>query len=108
MREQTVPYIKPQENGNKTGVRWAALTNAQGAGLHFSGEALLEFTAQHFNAQDLVEAKHPHEIARRAETVVNLDYAQSGLGSASCGPGRLEIYKLPAEEARFQLRLRPV
>jgi hypothetical protein len=46
-------------------------------------------------------------LTRRSEIILNLDHAQSGLGSASCGPGRLEKYKLQASETRFSLRLRP-
>jgi hypothetical protein len=43
----------------------------------------------------------------RPEITLNVDYAQSGLGSASCGPGRLEQYRLAAVERRFRVRLRP-
>jgi hypothetical protein len=47
------------------------------------------------------------ELTRLNETILNLDYAQSGLGSASCGPGRLEKYQLKPVETRFSVRLRP-
>lgn len=105
--EQYVPYIVPEENGNKTDVRWVTLTNAQGIGLHASGNRLLEISAHHFTPEDLTAARHLHELARRKEIIVNLDYAQSGLGSASCGPGRLEKYRLQPEEIRYRVRLRP-
>jgi beta-galactosidase len=105
--EQFIPYIVPEENGNKTDVRWVTLTNPQGVGLHASGDRLLEVSAHHYTPEDLTEARHPYELKRREEIVLHLDYGQSGLGSASCGPGRLEKYKLQPEEIRYQLRLRP-
>jgi beta-galactosidase len=105
--EQYVPYVVPQENGNKTGVRWVALTNEDGVGLLASGERWLEVSAHHYTTEDLTEATHTYELKRREEITLNLDYAQSGLGSASCGPGRLEKYQLKPEEMRYTVRLRP-
>jgi beta-galactosidase len=105
--EQFVPYVVPEENGNKTEVRWVTLTNAAGVGLHASADRLLEMSAHHFTPEDLVAAKHPHEIACRPEVVLHLDYGQSGLGSASCGPGRLEKYQLLPVETRYCVYLRP-
>ena len=105
--EQFVPYVFPQENGNKTDVRWVTLTNADGLGLHASADRLLEVSAHHFTPEDLAAARHPHEVEHRPEVVLQLDYGQSGLGSASCGPGRLEKYRLKPEEVRYCVRLRP-
>ncbi|NED86858.1 hypothetical protein G3I76_43050, partial [Streptomyces sp. SID11233] len=48
VREQWTPYLRPQENGNKTDVRWAALTDRRGRGLLVWGEELLEVNASHF------------------------------------------------------------
>jgi hypothetical protein len=105
--EQFVPYVVPEENGNKTDVRWVTLTNVSGAGLHASADRLLEVSAHHFTPEDLTAAKHPHELVRRPEVILHLDYGQSGLGSASCGPGRLAKYRLKPEETRYTVRLRP-
>jgi hypothetical protein len=105
--EQYVPYIVPEENGNKTDVRWVSLTNAEGIGLQASGDGLLEVSAHHFTPEDLTTARHTHELVRRPEIILNLDYAQSGLGSASCGPGRLPKYRLQPEEIRYRVHLAP-
>jgi beta-galactosidase len=105
--EQYVPYIVPQENGNKTEVRWVALTNEEGVGLLAVGAPWLSVSAHHYTTQDLTEAAHTYELERRREITLNLDYAQSGLGSASCGPGRLEKYQLKPEEMKYSVRLRP-
>jgi len=105
--DQFVPYVVPEENGNKTEVRWASLTAPDGAGLLAVGSPWFEFSALHYSTEDLDRSRHPHELTRLDETVWHLDFAQSGLGSASCGPGRLEKYQLKAGEMRFSLRLRP-
>lgn len=105
--EQYVPYIMPQEHGNKTDVRWAALQNAAGYGLLASADRLLEVSASHFSAGDLHRALHTCELAPRPEVIFNLDLLQSGLGGASCGPATLEQYLVQPGEYRCKLLLRP-
>jgi beta-galactosidase/beta-glucuronidase len=106
--DQYVPYVVPQENGNKTDVRWVALTDGEGAGLLAVGEALMEVSAHHFATQDLAQARHTYELERREEITLNLDHAQSGLGGASCGPPTLPQYLIPPERQQFRVRLRPL
>jgi len=111
--DQYVPYITPQENGNKTDVRWAALSDEAGNGLLVVGGGAdvaspwLNVSAHHLTAEDLTRARHTFELKRREEITLNLDYAQSGLGGASCGPGTLPQYLVEPREVRFSLRLRP-
>jgi len=105
--EQYVPYIVPQENGNKTDVRWVALTNEAGVGLLAVGSPWLNVSAHHYSTEDLTLATHTYELKRREDITLNLDYAQSGLGSASCGPGTLDKYLLQPQPVRFRVRLRP-
>ena len=108
--EQIYPYVKPQESGNHTDVRWAALTDGDGNGLRVSGDDLLQISASHYTAADLTAAEHIHELARmrRPQVVLNVDHRQGGLGNGSCGPGVLPQYQLPPEEFRFQVRFAPV
>jgi beta-galactosidase/beta-glucuronidase len=106
--DQYVPYVMPQENGNKTEVRWVALTDASGIGLLAVGARCLNASAHHYTTGDLTQAKHTYELERRDDITLNLDYAQSGLGSEACGPGTLEVYLLQPQEFRYTLRLRPI
>lgn len=111
-----VPYIHPQEHGNKTDVRWVALSNPQGAGLMavvhpFADGApapLLNVSAQHLTAHDLAAAAHTFELQRRQDITLNLDVAQAGLGSAACGPGVLPQYELTARSYHWRVLLRPL
>jgi beta-galactosidase len=112
--EQYVPYVRPQENGSKTDVRWVALTDRAGTGLLAVAEPLdgvasvLSVSAHHFTADDLTRARHTHQLVPREEITLNLDHAQAGLGGASCGPGTLPQYRLQPAPAVFRVRLRPL
>ncbi|HOS42059.1 MAG TPA: glycoside hydrolase family 2 TIM barrel-domain containing protein, partial [Armatimonadota bacterium] len=108
VQEQYVPYVYPQENGNKTDVRWAAVTDLRGMGLLAVGLPTLEVSAHHYTAEDFTEARHTYELTRRPETILNLDYRQAPLGSNSCGPGPLDTYLITAEPMTFSVRLRPL
>jgi len=91
--DQYVPYIMPQEHGNHTDVRWLSLGRESA---RFLVEAVgpMEFSASHYTAQDLDSAYHTYDLKPRAEVILNLDYRQCGLGTGSCGPGRLEQYRI--------------
>ena len=107
VHEQYVPYIFPQENGNKSDVRWATLTGPQGLGLLVVGMPLLNVGASHYSTENLTAAGHTFDLDELDETVLSLDYLQCGLGSNSCGPGPLEKYLIAPVEMDFSLRLRP-
>ncbi|MBN1813675.1 MAG: DUF4981 domain-containing protein, partial [Anaerolineae bacterium] len=112
---QYVPYIRPQENGNKTDVRWVVLSNEKsGVGLLAAGVpgdqaelSLLEVSAHHFATEDLTKSAHTYELKRREDITLHLDYRQTGLGGASCGPPTLPQYIVMPEPVEYTLRLRP-
>jgi beta-galactosidase len=101
------PYVRPQENGSRTEVRWATLTDEAGSGLRFEGEPTFEFTARRWTTEDLDAARHTADLTPRDAVYVNLDLAQHGIGTASCGPGVLPQYYLPARSATLQVVIRP-
>lgn len=88
-------YIKPQENGNRTGVRWTALTNEQGEGLLVTADGVMESGALHYRAEDLASYRHPYQVPKQKNTILTVDLVQRGLGNASCGPGPLSEYLIP-------------
>jgi beta-galactosidase/evolved beta-galactosidase subunit alpha len=103
--ELYTPYVFPQENGNRTDVRWVALRDASGAGLLAMGTPLLNFSALRYTTADLERARHTSELAARDTITLRLDHRHHGLGSASCGPDVLRAYRLVAGEFRFRFRL---
>ena len=101
------PYVRPQENGNRTDTKWAAFTDIRGMGLIAAGMPKFDFSAHWFTTQDLDKASHTYELIKRGFITLNLDYQQHGLGTASCGPGQLPQYRLLPHEFNFRLRLTP-
>ncbi len=87
------PYIRPQENGNRTDVRWAALTNEKGFGLLISdiGGTLLNVSAWPYTMDDLENASHDYELPRRENITLNIDFKQQGVGGDI--PGLATLHK---------------
>jgi beta-galactosidase len=106
--DQYVPYIRPQENGGHADVRWLELSDGHGRGLRLTLDQPRQVSATHFRDQDLASATHAVELRPRAETVVHLDAAHRGLGTASCGPDTLPEYLVGPGEYRWSWSLRPL
>jgi beta-galactosidase len=91
--DQYVPYIRPQENGGHSEVRWLQLSDAAaGLAVRIVLGRPGQVSATHFRASDLASATHDVELTPRPETIVHLDAAHRGLGTASCGPDTLPEY----------------
>ena len=90
--EQYVPYIRPQENGGHADVRWLRLSDGAGRSLRLELDRPGQVSATHFRAADLAVATHDVDLEARPETIVHLDAAHRGLGTASCGPDTLPEY----------------
>ncbi len=89
-----VNYIKPQESGNRSGVRWAEITDNSGAGLRITAlEQPLNFKATDIDPQKLRRAKHQEDVTRLDKTILHINGFMRGIGSASCGPDTAEQYK---------------
>jgi beta-galactosidase len=103
-------FTRPQENANRTGVRWVAFTDESGVGLMaLRGATLLSMSAWPYSQEDLEKAKHINELPSRDFVTVNLDYRQMGVGGDdSWGAMTHEEYRLPAEPYRYDFTLRPV
>jgi beta-galactosidase len=107
--ELWTPYVEPQENGNRTDVRWVTFTNASGVGLRAVGMPTLYFSAWPFPMSELERAKHSAEIRIRKEITVNLDHLQMGVGGDdSWGAQPHAEYRLPAKPYEYRFRLEPV
>lgn len=89
---QHVPYVRPQENGGHADVRWLELRRAAGVGFRIGLDRPRQVSASHFRAADLASATHREELVPRPETIIHLDAAHRGLGTASCGPDTLPGY----------------
>ncbi len=102
-------YVRPQENGNKTDVRWFAVTNVAGAGLMAVGMPALECSAWPFTMRDLEECTHDYQLPRRDFVTVNFDHAQMGVGGdTSWGARTHPEYTLAPGVYAYRFRLTPL
>jgi beta-galactosidase len=101
---QYVPYILPQEHGNHTDVRRITVRDGQSA-LSIAAAGSIEFSASHFTPADLFAATHTCDLRPRAETFLNLDYLNAGLGTGSCGPETLPRYRVSTGRHKWSYNL---
>ena len=105
--DQHFGYIMPQENGNKTDVRWAAVTDASGKGLLVVGAPLLNVSVHDYTDADLLASKKTQNLPRGNTTVLNIDQQLMGLGGDdSWTPRTHPEYLLTAKEYSYSYRLK--
>ena len=112
--QQFYPYIRPQETGTKSDIRWWKQTNAQGIGLRFTADKPFYASALHYNISDLDEGlekdqRHPYQVPKSKYTELCLDLAQYGVGGInSWGARPLKEYQLHAQNMTFKVMIAPV
>lgn len=113
VREQYFPYVSPQENGNKTDLRWSALRNRDGVGLLVVGMPLFGMSALPFTIDDLTQEKrgsmHTIDLKERDFVTLNLDLKQRGVGGDdSWWSTPHSQYCILARDTSFSLRFSPL
>lgn len=98
----------PQENGNRSAVRWVSFAAPSGSGLLFDSDSLFNFSASYYTDADIENALHINELTKRDFITLHLDYRQQGLGTARCGPGCDPRYVVKALPEEFDFLLVPV
>ena len=107
--EHFEPYVRPQENMAHVDTKWLNVTNLQGHGLAFVCEKTeFSFNCSHYTSEMLEKTAHNYELEPLKETVVNIDFAHSGIGSASCGPELDPRYRLDSQTIDFTFKISPV
>jgi len=96
--DQFVPYLRPQECGNKTDVRFALLTSsATGSGIRFDSPTVMEINALPWTPEELEASDHPYKLPVSAKTVLRVNDKQMGVGGDdSWGAPIHPEYTLPA------------
>ncbi|WP_455498344.1 glycoside hydrolase family 2 TIM barrel-domain containing protein [Coprobacter sp.] len=100
-------YVRPQSMGGRGDVRWLTVKSKDGAGIKIISRNYMDFSALHFTDSILWNTKYAHQLenVRLAQTVLNLDCVQRGLGNASCGPGPRSEYEIEKNRT-YSLRFR--
>lgn len=111
---QFYAYIRPQENGNKTDIRWWKQFNEAGRGLQFVAEAPFSASALHYTIESLdsgweKKQEHSNEVEPADLTNFLIDKVQMGLGCVdSWGAIPREEYMLPYGDYEFTFIMQPI
>ena len=115
--DEYYPYVRPQESGNHTDVRWFQVIDAKGRGLEFYSDAPMEASALRFLTEDLDDGvvkdkkigRHSGDLIERPLTQVHIQQRQMGLGCVnSWGAWPLPDYLVNREERSFTFVIRPL
>lgn len=100
-----VPHLVPQESGARQGVLDATVRTGSGSLRIRSLTAPFALTVSPFARADIAAASHSWKLRPDGRTHISIDLAQSGVGTASCGPGILPRYRLTARALSISLLL---
>ena len=113
--EQLFSYVRHQESGNKSDVRWLELTNDEGIGIRVEGLQPLSVSAMPYRSEDLdpglgtKKQMHYSDIEPRREVILHVDLAQRGLGGdTSWGTKPHDPYRLTADRYEYGYIIRPI
>ena len=112
--EQYWGYVRPQESGNKTQVRWWKMRDKQGRGLLFESNAPMECSALPFLTDDLSLGEnkgqhHSGDLMERKFVSVHISQKQMGMGCVnSWGAWPRQEYLIPYQDYDFQFVITPV
>lgn len=107
VEDQYYPYIRPQEGGNKTDVRWLTLKDKSGKGIQVKGAQPLSVSATNNRPEDLdpgmtKKQQHASDILPREEVVLCVDLFQRGVaGLNSWGAKPLDEYRFRDKEYQY-------
>ena len=117
VQDEYYPYVRPQESGNHTDVRWFRVMNAQGEGLEFYSNAPMEASALKFLTEDLDDGltkdkkidRHSGDLTERPQTQVHIQKRQMGLGCVnSWGAWPRREYMVDYKDYDFTFAIRPI
>ena len=100
-----VPYIMPQDYGNRTDVGWLKVENESGNGLLIKGGEKLNFSLHKYSTDNLSRAMHIYELQDVPTTILNIDYEVSGVGGTAIR--QLQKYRVCPGIRNYKLTIKP-
>ena len=106
---QWIDYGRPQENGNKTGVRWMTLTDEHGQGLKITAEGgMLELGVRNYSFETMRASKYSFEMERSPNVILNMIATQEGMGGiTSWGAKPRKQFRLENRKYTYAYRIGP-
>ena len=117
VQDEYFEYVRPQESGNHTDVRWFNITDADGKGLQFYSNAPMEASAMPYTMDQLDDGMHKDkawghhsgDLIPAGKTQVFIQQRQFGLGCVnSWGAWPRDEYRLPYQDYDFTFAIKPV
>ena len=105
------PYVVPQENGNRTDVRWMFLQHEQKEGLLIVADSLLSMSAWPYTEQNIQNARHTYKLRDAGFITLNIDLVQMGVGGNDSWSGEaapLPQYQIKATPYRYSFYIMPI
>lgn len=103
--EMFVPYIMPQEYGNRCDVRWLKIQNNNGKGLMIKGDELLNFSLHKYTTDNLDRAMYSYQLKEAENNILNVDYEVSGVGGTAIR--QLQKYRVMPQVGKYKLTIKP-
>lgn len=100
-------FVRPQTAGNRMETRFVSFLNSQNQRM-LSAQlvgAPCQFSVYPYTDQNVQDAKHLNRLQKQDFYTFNVDYAQTGIGTATCGPSVRDEYLVKAEPMSFVLHL---
>ncbi|WP_158275670.1 glycoside hydrolase family 2 TIM barrel-domain containing protein [Marinilabilia rubra] len=103
--EHFVNYPSPQENGNKSEVRWLSVYDSDERGLSAKSNQALNFSLRRYTTRQLNQAKHPFELKENPFIILNIDFEHGPLGNGSVGTMPMKKYYAKINPEGYKLRI---
>ena len=104
--EMEESYLVPGDYGNRSDVRWVAITNDQGTGWLVSADSLLNFSAHPYSTDHLDRARYRHQLQSADAIYFHVDHRVSGLGTKFHEP--LERHQVHTRPHSWVIRFKPL
>lgn len=103
--EMFVPYIMPQEYGNRCDVRWLKVQDNSGKGLMIKGDDFLNFSLHKYTTDNLDRSMYSYQLKEASNTILNVDYEVSGVGGTAIR--QLQKYRVMPHVGKYKLTIKP-
>ena len=99
--ELAYDYVRPQENGTRTDIRWLEIGGNNLPAIRVEGSPQFDFSVWPYTAETLAQAKHPIDLTPAGFWVVQIDKRQMGVGGDdSWTPKAMPLPRVPARKLR--------
>ena len=104
-KQDYVPYIIPQDYGNKTDVYYTSISDDSGYGLHIKGDQTFNLSAQIYDTDNMTRSYYRRQLKEVDYITLNLDHAVSGVGGTAISV--LNKYRVQPKQYNFTFYITP-